>query len=48
VAVSCKHVYELSGSIKDGEFLDYLSSYRLFKKDSATWSQFTSLEYNHN
>jgi hypothetical protein len=25
------------GSIKAGEFLDYLSDYHLFKKDSAPW-----------
>jgi hypothetical protein len=35
VARSCEHGNELSGSIKGGKFLDGLSDYRLFKKDSA-------------
>jgi hypothetical protein len=38
VAGSCEHDHEPSGSIKEGEFLDYLSDYQLLKKDSALWS----------
>jgi hypothetical protein len=34
----CEHGNEPSGSIKDGEFLDYLSHYKLLKKDSAPLS----------
>jgi hypothetical protein len=33
VAGSCEDGYEPSGSIKDGEILDHLSEYKLFKKD---------------
>jgi hypothetical protein len=29
---------ELSGSIKCGEFLEYLRTCRLLRKDSAPWS----------
>jgi hypothetical protein len=32
---SCEHGNEPSGSIKDGEFFDYLCDYQLLKKDSA-------------
>jgi hypothetical protein len=32
VTASCEHGNETSGSIKGGEFLDYLSEYQLFKK----------------
>jgi hypothetical protein len=35
VAVSCEHGNEPSGSIKCGEFLDWLSDCWLLKKDSA-------------
>jgi hypothetical protein len=35
VASSCEYDKELLGSIKGGEFLDYLSDYELFKEDSA-------------
>jgi hypothetical protein len=35
VASSCEHGNEPSASIKDGEFFDYLSKYKLFKKDRA-------------
>jgi hypothetical protein len=35
VVGSCEHGNEPPGSIKGGEFLDYLSNYQLFKKDSA-------------
>jgi hypothetical protein len=38
VASSCEHDHESSGSIKGGEFLDQLSDYQLFKKDSVPWS----------
>jgi hypothetical protein len=31
----CEHGNELSGSIKDGEFLDYLSDYQLLNEDCA-------------
>jgi hypothetical protein len=37
VAGSCEHGNELSGFIKGGEFLDWLSDYQLLK-DSAPWS----------
>jgi len=30
---------ELSGSINCGEFLDYLQTSKLLKKDSAPWSK---------
>jgi hypothetical protein len=33
----CEHSNESSGSIKDGDFLDWLSDYYLLK-DSAPWS----------
>jgi hypothetical protein len=32
VAGSCEHGNELSGSLKGGEFLDYLIYYYLFKE----------------
>jgi hypothetical protein len=35
VTRSCEHGNEISGSIKGGEFLDYISDYQLLKKDSA-------------
>jgi hypothetical protein len=35
---SCKHSNELSGSIKYGEFIDYLINYLCPKRDSAPWS----------
>jgi hypothetical protein len=38
VEVSCEHGNEGSGSIKRGEFPDYLSDYENLKKDSAPWS----------
>jgi hypothetical protein len=38
VAGSWGHGNERSGSIKGGEFLDYLSDHLLLKKDSAPWS----------
>jgi hypothetical protein len=31
----CEHGNEHSGSIKGGEFLDWLVDYKLLKKDSA-------------
>jgi hypothetical protein len=36
---ACKHGNEPSGSITDGEFLDYLSDYQLLKTESALRSQ---------
>jgi hypothetical protein len=33
-----EHGNECSGSIKSGEFLDYLSDYQLLKKYSAPWN----------
>jgi hypothetical protein len=38
VASSCERGNEPSGSIKGREFLDQLSDFLLFKKDSAPWS----------
>jgi hypothetical protein len=38
VAGSCEHNNEPSGSIKDVEFVDWLSDYWPLKKDSALWS----------
>jgi hypothetical protein len=38
VACSCELGNELSGSIKSGKFLDQMSEYKLFKKDSSSWS----------
>jgi len=34
----CEHGNEPSGSIKGGEFNDYLSDCQLLKKSSAAWS----------
>jgi hypothetical protein len=31
--ISCKHGNEPSGSMKDGDFHEYLSYYQLLKKD---------------
>jgi hypothetical protein len=39
VAGSFKCGNELVGSIKWGEFLDYLKNGELLKKDSAAWSK---------
>jgi hypothetical protein len=38
VTGSCEHGNGPSGSIKVGEFLDWLSDCQLLKKDSAAWS----------
>ena len=38
VAGTCECVNEPSGSINCGEFLEYLKSGQLLKKDSAPWS----------
>ena len=35
---NCESGNELSGSIKSGEFTDYLRTGQLLKKESATWS----------
>ena len=41
VAGTCECGNEPSGcSIKCGEFLDQLTTGQLFKKDSATWSEY--------
>ena len=39
VAGICKRGDEPSGSIKSGEFVDYLRTSQLLKKDCAAWSQ---------
>jgi hypothetical protein len=38
VAGCCEHGNEPSGSIRGGEFLNYLSDYQPLMKDSAPWS----------
>jgi hypothetical protein len=38
VAVACEHGHKYSGSIKGGEFLDWLSEYQLLVEESAPWS----------
>jgi hypothetical protein len=38
VASLCEHGNELSGSMRGGESLDWLSDYQLPNKDSAPWS----------
>jgi hypothetical protein len=38
VAGSCEHGNEPLGSIKGGEFLDWLNDYHLIRKDSASFS----------
>jgi hypothetical protein len=35
LADCCEHGNETSGSIKGGEFLDYLSDYQLLRSESA-------------
>jgi hypothetical protein len=42
VAGTCKCGNEPSSSIKCGEFLDYLRTRYLVKKDSAPWSKYLS------
>jgi hypothetical protein len=39
VSGTCECGDEPSGSIKRGEFLDYLQSSELLRKDSAPWSK---------
>jgi len=39
VAGTCEYGDEPSGSIKWGEFIDWLKIGCLLKKDSATWSK---------
>jgi hypothetical protein len=34
----CEHGDEPSGSIKDGEFIDWLKDYQLLKKNCAPWT----------
>ena len=43
MAGSCEDGNESSGSIKYGEFLDWLRAYELVKNDSAAWSWLVSL-----
>jgi hypothetical protein len=38
VAGSCEHGNEVSGSLKGGKFLDWLSDCQFLKKVSAAWS----------
>jgi hypothetical protein len=38
VAGCCEHGNEPSGSIRDEEFLDWLSKCQLLKKDTVPWS----------
>jgi hypothetical protein len=38
MAGPCEHGKELSGSIRSGKYLDYMSDYELLKMDSAPWS----------
>jgi hypothetical protein len=38
MAGCCVSGNESTGSIKDVEFLDYLSASQLLKKDSASWN----------
>jgi hypothetical protein len=38
VAGCCEHGNEPSGSIKGGEFVDYLDDCQLLKKDSTPWN----------
>jgi hypothetical protein len=45
MAGSSEHDNEHSGSIKCGEFLDYLSDYQLLKEDSATRNCFLADEF---
>ena len=40
VADACECGNELSGSVKCGEFLDYLQTSQLLKKDSAPWGKY--------
>jgi len=39
MAGTCERGNEPSGSIKCGEFLDWLKTRLLLKKDSAAWSE---------
>ena len=39
MAETCECGNEPSGSIKCGEFLDYLKTTRVLKKESAPWSK---------
>jgi hypothetical protein len=38
VAGTCEHGNEPLGSIKGGEFVDWIHDYELLKKASAPWS----------
>jgi hypothetical protein len=37
VAGCCEHGNEPFGAIRGGKLLDYLSNYKLLRKDSAPW-----------
>ena len=39
VARTCEYGNETSGSVKCGEFLDWLKTGQLLKKDSAPWTK---------
>jgi hypothetical protein len=42
VSGSCEHGNEPSGSMKGGEFLDYMNDYLFLKRTSSPWSQVSS------
>jgi len=44
VADACECGNEPSGSVKCGEFLDYMQT-SLLLKDSAPWSKYVSIRY---
>jgi hypothetical protein len=44
VAGSFEHGNEPSFSVKDGEFLDYVSDHPFVKKDPASWSTWSTLQ----
>jgi hypothetical protein len=48
VAGSCRHGNAPSGSIKSGDFLDYLSDCQFLKEDCAPWSQSVSQSVIHS
>ena len=44
VAGSCKEGNKVSGSIKCGQILSYLSNCQLLNEESAPWSYFVSMK----